>query len=68
MPIRQRWQLSPSTLADASAEGLSNRYVDVKDGHVPGQYRPWQGAAADVFFSGSCLCIPAEFSTCPVAF
>ena len=29
--------------------GLSNIYIDAKDGQVLGDYRPWEGTAADVF-------------------
>jgi uncharacterized iron-regulated membrane protein len=33
----------------AMGMGLSNMYIDAKDGRVIGEYRPWQGTAADVF-------------------
>jgi uncharacterized iron-regulated membrane protein len=39
----------PTDEAGAMGMGLSNMYIDAKDGSVLGEYRPWQGTAADVF-------------------
>ena len=39
----------PANEMGAMGMGLSNLYIDAKDGSVLGEYRPWQGTAADVF-------------------
>ncbi len=39
----------PANEMGAMGMGLSNLYIDAKDGRVLGEYRPWQGTAADVF-------------------
>ena len=39
----------PADESGAMGMGLSNLYIDAKDGSVLGEYRPWQGTAADVF-------------------
>jgi uncharacterized iron-regulated membrane protein len=39
----------PTDESGAMGMGLSNMYIDAKDGRVIGEYRPWQGTAADVF-------------------
>ena len=39
----------PADETGAMGMGLSNLYIDAHDGRVIGQYRPWQGTAADVF-------------------
>lgn len=39
----------PADEMGAMGMGLSNLYIDAKDGRVLGEYRPWKGTAADVF-------------------
>jgi len=39
----------PANEMGAMGMGLSNLYIDANDGSVLGEYRPWQGSAADVF-------------------
>ena len=39
----------PADETGAQGMGLSNLYIDARDGRVLGEYRPWQGTAADVF-------------------
>jgi uncharacterized iron-regulated membrane protein len=39
----------PTDESGAMGMGLSNMYIDAKDGSVIGEYRPWKGTAADVF-------------------
>jgi uncharacterized iron-regulated membrane protein len=39
----------PANEMGAMGMGLSNLYIDAKDGSVLGEYRPWQGSAADIF-------------------
>lgn len=39
----------PADESGAMGMGLSNLYIDAKDGSVLGEYRPWKGTAADVF-------------------
>jgi len=39
----------PANEMGAMGMGLSNLYIDAKNGSVLGEYRPWQGTAADVF-------------------
>jgi uncharacterized iron-regulated membrane protein len=38
-----------ATHDDSDGMGLSNLYVDGRDGHLIGSNRPWHGTAADVF-------------------
>ena len=39
----------PADETGAMGMGLSNIYIDAKDGKVLGDYRPWEGTTADVF-------------------
>lgn len=39
----------PADESGAMGMGLSNLYIDAKDGRVLGEYRPWKGTAADIF-------------------
>ncbi len=39
----------PANEMGAMGMGLSNLYIDANDGSVLGEYRPWQGTAADIF-------------------
>jgi uncharacterized iron-regulated membrane protein len=39
----------PADEMGAMGMGLSNLYIDAKDGRVLGEYRPWKGTAADIF-------------------
>ena len=39
----------PENESGVGGMGLSNIYIDAKDGRVLGAYEPWKGSAADVF-------------------